>query len=62
MTTQERINDVLLAERLQARIDELKQGRVDYVIETAKTLYAMDATIGELTALLMPEDDKEKPE
>jgi len=43
-----------MEERMKARIEELKKDRERYVTEANKNIFAMDAAIGELNAILNP--------
>lgn len=51
-----------MEERIQARIDELKRGREEHVRTATLSLEGFNAAIGELEALLKPEqvEDEEK--
>jgi hypothetical protein len=51
-----------MEERIRARIDELIEARKNFAAETKHTLYGMDVAIGELQAILNPDDDTEADE
>lgn len=43
-----------IAQRIRARIEELKQAREKHIAEASRTLGGYDGAIGELEALLAP--------